>query len=85
MSKKDARKKSVNAREAEDAQPAQERGSGGEVRQSATGAQPVLTTKDGMPLHDNQNTLRIAPRGASELSDHVYLDKITHFDRERIP
>jgi catalase len=61
------------------------RGAGGEVQQTASDAGATLTTSDGTPLVDNQNSLRTAPRGASLLEDFAFLDKLTHFDRERIP
>lgn len=61
------------------------RGEGAETQQLARPGQPVLTTGDGMPIRDNQNSLRTGPRGFTVLDDQVYLDKITHFDRERIP
>ena len=60
-------------------------GQGGETQQLAQAGQDVLTTKDGMPIADNQNSLRSYSRGPTELVDHVFLDKLTHFDRERIP
>jgi catalase len=60
-------------------------GQGGETQQVAQAGQDVLTTKDGMPLVDNQNSLRSSSRGPAELVDHVFLDKLSHFDRERIP
>ena len=44
-----------------------------------------LTTNDGSPIHDNNNTLKAGNRGPSLLQDHIYLDKLMHFDRERIP
>ncbi|ADQ17583.1 Catalase [Leadbetterella byssophila DSM 17132] len=43
-----------------------------------------LTTNDGSPIYDNNNTLKAGNRGPSLLQDHVYLDKLMHFDRERI-
>jgi catalase len=44
-----------------------------------------LTTNDSVPIHDNNNTLKAGERGPSLLQDHIYLDKLLHFDRERIP
>jgi catalase len=44
-----------------------------------------LTTNDGVPIHDNNNTLKAGERGPSLLEDFIYLDKMMHFDRERIP
>jgi catalase len=45
----------------------------------------ILTTNDGVPIHDNNNTLKAGERGPSLLEDFIYLDKLAHFDRERIP
>ena len=39
------------------------RGNAGELQQQATGAHPVLTTQQGIPVADNQNSLRASPRG----------------------
>ncbi|TAG82534.1 MAG: catalase [Burkholderiales bacterium] len=61
------------------------RGKGGEIHQRAGAKSAALTTGEGTRISDNQNTLRAAPRGASLISDMVFLDKLSHFDRERIP
>lgn len=45
----------------------------------------VLTTNDGAPIFDNNNTLKAGNRGPSLQQDHIYFDKLMHFDRERIP
>src|SRR5690606_53333 len=45
----------------------------------------VMTTNDGVPIHDNNNTLKAGERGPSLKQDHIYFDKLMHFDRERIP
>ncbi len=45
----------------------------------------LMTTNDGSPIYDNNNTLKAGDRGPSLLQDHIYLDKLMHFDRERIP
>ena len=44
-----------------------------------------LTTRQGHPIHDNQNTRSVGTRGPLVLEDYQFLEKITHFDRERIP
>ncbi len=58
---------------------------GGELHQSAGGEHPALTTNQGVPLSDNQNSLRANPRGPTLLEDFILREKITHFDHERIP
>ena len=44
-----------------------------------------LTTNHGIPISDNQNSLKAGPRGPTLLEDFVLREKITHFDHERIP
>ena len=61
------------------------RGNAGELQQQAKGTHPVLTTQLGIPVADNQNSLRSAPRGPTLLEDFILREKITHFDHERIP
>ena len=60
-------------------------GSGGEWHQVATGDQPALTTNQGLPISDNQNSLRANPKGPTLLEDFILREKITHFEHERIP
>jgi catalase len=58
---------------------------GGEIHQIAGGEHPALTTNEGVPLSDNQNSLRANQRGPTVLEDFILREKITHFDHERIP
>ena len=44
-----------------------------------------LTTAAGIPVADNQNSLTAGPRGPTLLQDHHLLEKLAHFNRERIP
>jgi catalase len=60
-------------------------GPGGEVHQSAGGDTPVLTTEQGTPVADDQNSLRIGARGPTALEDFHFREKLFHFDHERIP
>ncbi|MDP9110530.1 MAG: catalase, partial [Candidatus Eremiobacteraeota bacterium] len=52
-------------------------------RVDATGQ--ALRTNQGLPVGDDQNSLRAGPRGPSLLEDFILREKITHFDHERIP
>ena len=61
------------------------RGHGDELHQMAGGRHPALTTNQGIPIPDNQNSLRATPRGPTLLEDFILREKITHFDHERIP
>jgi catalase len=45
----------------------------------------TLTTNQGVPINDDQNTLRAGERGPSLLEDFHFREKLTHFDHERIP
>ncbi|MEJ7697210.1 MAG: catalase [Candidatus Limnocylindrales bacterium] len=49
------------------------------------GAGATLTTNQGVPINDDQDTLKAGPRGPSLLEDFHFREKITHFDHERIP
>jgi catalase len=61
------------------------RGTGGETHQTATGTTPALTTQQGVPVSDDQNTLRAGARGPALLEDFHFREKLFHFDHERIP
>ena len=60
-------------------------GAGGEVHQTAGGNTPVLTTQQGIPVSDDQNSLKIGARGPTALEDFHLREKLFHFDHERIP
>ncbi|MFT3857535.1 MAG: catalase [Aquabacterium sp.] len=45
----------------------------------------ALTTSLGVPIADNQHSLKAGVRGPTLLEDFILRDKITHFDHERIP
>ena len=45
----------------------------------------TLTTNQGVPVADNQNSLKAGHRGPALLQDFILREKITHFDHERIP
>jgi len=61
------------------------KGSGGELHQTAGGEVPVLTTQQGIPVSDDQNSLKVGTRGPTALEDFHFREKIFHFDHERIP
>ena len=62
-----------------------ERSEGGETHQVADADVPILTTQQGTPVADDQNTLKIGTRGPAALEDFHFREKIFHFDHERIP
>ena len=43
------------------------------------------TTSTGQPTDDNQNSVTAGQYGPIVLSDFHLIDKLAHFDRERIP
>jgi catalase len=45
----------------------------------------TLTTNQGLPIADDQNSLKAGERGPTLLEDFYLREKITHFDHERIP
>ncbi|MGI8863417.1 MAG: catalase [Solirubrobacteraceae bacterium] len=45
----------------------------------------VLTTRQGHPVADNQNLRTVGDRGPAALENYHFLEKLSHFDRERIP
>ncbi|PYD62283.1 catalase [Gluconacetobacter entanii] len=61
-------------------------GQGGETHQSADDAGiPTMTTQQGVPVSDDQNTLRNGAGGPALMEDFHFREKIFHFDHERIP
>ncbi|MBN9015856.1 MAG: catalase [Rhizobiales bacterium] len=61
------------------------RGNGGELHQTEAAPERRLTTNHGVPIGDNQNSLKGGARGPSLLEDFILREKIQHFDHERIP
>ncbi|MCE3284949.1 MAG: catalase, partial [Steroidobacteraceae bacterium] len=53
------------------------------MRADSTGRK--LTTNQGVPVADNQHSLKVGLRGPALLEDFILREKITHFDHERIP
>jgi len=45
----------------------------------------ALSTNLGVPVADNQHSLKVGLRGPALLEDFILREKITHFDHERIP
>ena len=46
---------------------------------------PVLTTRQGHPVHNNQQMRTVGNRGPATMENYHFLEKMSHFDRERIP
>ena len=45
----------------------------------------MLTTNQGVPVANNQDSLKIGLRGPTAMEDFILREKLTHFDHERIP
>ena len=45
----------------------------------------ILTNRQGHPVYDNQNQRTVGKRGPATLENYQFLEKMSHFDRERIP
>lgn len=51
----------------------------------SNGMGQALTSNLGVKISDDQNTLKAGSRGPSLLEDFHFLEKMAHFDQERIP
>jgi catalase len=63
----------------------QDKTDGGETHQKPTSSEAFISTNQGLPISDNQNSLKAGKRGPTLLEDFILREKITHFDHERIP
>lgn len=45
----------------------------------------ILTTRQGHPVANNQSQRTVGSRGPATLENYHFLEKVSHFDRERIP
>jgi|GEM_PF-6616520 len=50
-----------------------------------SGNSNMLTTRQGHPVFDNQNLRTLGSRGPATLENYQFLEKMSHFDRERVP
>jgi catalase len=44
-----------------------------------------LTDRQGHPIPDNQNLRTVGARGPATLENYHFIEKLSHFDRERVP
>src|SRR5262245_66445837 len=56
-----------------------------EMSEMSESQRPTLTTADGAPVADNQNSLTAGPRGPVLMEDVHLLEQMQAFNRERIP
>ena len=60
-------------------------GIGDELHQVAHGSHPSMTTNQGGIVADDENSLKIGQRGPVLLKDFTLIEKLNHFNHERIP
>lgn len=64
---------------------ADEQAPGGEIHQTTADGYAAMTTQQGIPIADDQNSLKQGARGPTLLEDFHFREKMFHFDHERIP
>ena len=57
----------------------------GTINEAPAKGTATLTTRQGHPVTNNQSSRTVGNRGPTTLENYQMLEKITHFDRERIP
>ncbi|WP_084523925.1 catalase [Adhaeribacter aquaticus] len=57
----------------------------GNEQNTPTQGSEILTTRQGHPVYDNQNVRTVGNRGPVTLENYQFLEKMSHFDRERVP
>lgn len=58
----------------------------GSGKENGAGAQPnILTTRQGHPVYNNQSLRTVGNRGPATLENYHFIEKMSHFDRERVP
>ncbi|WP_090236503.1 catalase [Fictibacillus solisalsi] len=55
------------------------------VKKSKDENDQTLTNRQGHPVTNNQNMRTVGNRGPATLENYDFLEKISHFDRERVP
>jgi len=55
------------------------------AKKNDKGKTRTLTTRQGHPVTNNQSQRTVGSRGPATLENYHFLEKISHFDRERIP
>ncbi|GAB2699276.1 catalase KatX [Mucilaginibacter koreensis] len=55
------------------------------ANQNGQDSNKTLTTRQGHPVTNNQNIRTVGNRGPATLENYQFLEKISHFDRERTP
>jgi catalase len=55
------------------------------MSEDKTNEQPILTTRQGHPVRNNQDMHTVGDRGPATLENYHFIEKLAHFDRERVP
>ncbi|MFI5272225.1 MAG: catalase [Ktedonobacterales bacterium] len=58
---------------------------GNATNKDGTTQEPTLTTRQGHPIANNHDLRTVGVDGPATLENYQFIEKITHFDRERIP
>ncbi|WP_224995763.1 catalase [Cesiribacter sp. SM1] len=58
---------------------------GGNTAGNGKAGDTTLTTRQGHPVYDNQNIRTVGNRGPATMENYHFIEKISHFDRERVP
>ncbi|MCC6705864.1 MAG: catalase [Thermomicrobiales bacterium] len=51
----------------------------------SNGEKPTLTTRQGHPVYNNQELRTVGNRGPATMENYHFFEKMSHFDRERVP
>ncbi|MEZ4626520.1 MAG: catalase, partial [Thermomicrobiales bacterium] len=51
----------------------------------SNGEKPTLTTRQGHPVYNNQDLRTVSNRGPATMENYHFFEKMSHFDRERVP
>jgi len=57
----------------------------GDEQNTTVKGSDILTTRQGHPVYDNQSMRTVGNRGPATLENYQFLEKMSHFDRERVP
>lgn len=55
------------------------------MKDTVRAPEKTLTNRQGHPVFDNQNSRSVGPHGPLLLENYNFLEKIAHFNRERVP
>ena len=65
--------------------PTSQNGNGQNKENGKEKPSDLLTTRQGHPVTNNQSLRTLGNRGPATLENYQFLEKMSHFDRERVP